>query len=64
MDLAPTTNTDPPQLPASLITHPGNLGAMNTFSLDAQGRMFPTAPQSALSTTSNEVPFFSQPPSR
>jgi len=64
IDLTPSTNTNPPQLPASLISHPGNLGATNPFSLDAQSHMYPTFLQAPLPTTSNEVPFFSQPPSR
>ena len=64
VDLTSSTNTNPPQLPTSLISHPGNLGATDPFSLDAQGHVYPTLLQSPLPTTSNGVPFFSQPPSR
>jgi len=64
IDVTPSTNTNPPQHPASLISYPGNLGATNTFSLDAQGHMGPAFLQSPLPTTLNEDPFFLQPPSR
>ena len=46
MDLTPSTNADPPQLPTSLISHPGNPDATNTISLDAHGHMDPTFLQS------------------
>ena len=61
MGLTPSTHTNPQQLPAS---HPGNPSATSTFSQDAQGHMGPKFLQSPLPTTSSEVPFFSQPPSR
>ena len=61
MDLIPSTNTNLPQLPASLIFDLGNLGATDTFNLDAQGYMDPTFLQS-LPTTSSGVPFFPPPP--
>jgi len=64
IDVTPSTNTNPPQHPASLISYPGNLAAANTFSLDAQGHMGPAFLQLPLPTTPNEDPFFSQPPSR
>ena len=64
MDLTPSTNTNPPQLPAPRIPHPGGLGAPSTSSMDAQGHTGPTFLQPPLPTTSSEVSFFPQPPSR
>ena len=64
MDLTPFTYTNPPQLPASYTSWPGNFGTANPLSLGDQAYIEPTSLQPLPPTTSNEFWFLSQPPSR